>query len=231
MASQRRELLLTGAGLAGGYAARLWIESSASMTAAALRHPKQVGEAVPTMRHTCRVMAAKATRDALPGCLVELGSGNGRRSTQALLEAAGERSVILTELDPVLRRALIRRHWGDPRVKAILADAQDVSRLFSGQGLGTVFDNHQNLIKGPYNQLVGQSPAAWYCFLPFLSLPMDVSTNVLAMVRRLGGRITLIQYTSRREAELVEAFGDNFTRQRVWRNLLPPAYVYTFFLS
>ncbi len=237
MASKQALLLTGAAGLTAGWMARVWANKSASMTAALIRHPGQVGEVVPTRLVTCRIMARTILgnagdgpailRDAVDGPVIELGAGNGRRSTKALLAQVLYRDVILTELDPILRAALIKRHWGDSRVIAILADAQDVSRLFTGEGLDELFKSPDNLIKGDPRRFVGRKPVGWYCFLPLLSLPEEVVSNVLRMIRSLGGKVAVIQYTTKREVELRELLGVQLTRRWVFWNLVPPANVYS----
>jgi phospholipid N-methyltransferase len=192
----------TGACAFMGWVGYRWLRKQPTMLGALVRRPGDVGEILPTSTYTCRRMVQLALDGAPSGPVVELGAGTGK-STAEILKLCGHRHVYTCEIDDLLRAVLTARFGGDPRV-TIFADAREAER-------------HLN----------GQQPAAWISYLPFTSLPAEVTAEILQMIQRIGGRLVLIQYTGLREGDLRGQLGDTFRWIRSWRNV-PPGRLYLF---
>jgi phospholipid N-methyltransferase len=165
-----------------------------------------VGEFLPTAWGTCETMARAALATVLnesgTGALLELGGGTGR-STEAMLNVAGSRLVITCEINPRLRAIMKERFRGVSNV-VVLADALEVEKYLADNGIEV---------------------GAIVSFLPFTSLPSEVSDLLVEMIRRIGGSLALIQYFRFKEQWLVSNLGQ-FTHRVRYRWNAPPCNIY-----
>jgi phospholipid N-methyltransferase len=170
-----------------------------------------VGEFLPTAWGTCETMAREAlpatVNDAGNGAFIELGGGTGR-STESMLGVIGSRLLITCEKNPRLRAICSARFRNDTNV-IVLADALEVEKYLAENGIEV---------------------AAVVSFLPFTSLPSEVSGQLIEMIKRIGGSLALIQYFRFKEQWLVSNLGQ-FTRRVRYRWNTPPCNIYVWAAS
>lgn len=178
-----------------------------------LKNPLKVGAITPSSPELAAEMLNGIEPDE-NNIVLELGVGTGA-ITKFLTDVIPNRESYLgIEIDPDLVRAINRKH---PGLNVICANAAEAYSIHADRGLGKV----RYLI----------------CCLPFVSLPKDVSEQVLGEIAKFmdeGCELRLFQYAhgyylppARKLREwLKKRYGKSKRSPLILKNV-PPAYTFT----
>jgi phospholipid N-methyltransferase len=193
------------ASVAGASGARL--ADAAVFLRAFAAHPAQVGAVLPTSRRTVAKMLDLAGADfdwQDAKVIVELGAGTGVYTEQILQRAGQQTQVLAFERDATLARRLAGRLGPAHPNLTVCGDAAELE-----------------------DRLDGRLAPLVVSALPWTSLNAEVRNRLLTMIGRNlapGGALLTIQYSTHRERDFAEYFGQV---RHVWsgRNV-PPAALY-----
>jgi phospholipid N-methyltransferase len=168
-----------------------------------LREPRRVGAVLPTSRRTAEVMLVMAPKLGRARHVVELGAGTGPITREVLPRLAPDARFLVYELDTDLAAGL-STEFADPRVQVIADSAAKLEEHLAGERADVMFSA-----------------------LPFTSLPPELRSELLDVIRRVladDGVLVVLQYSPFVERDLRRRFG------RVERRFsplnVPPAVLY-----
>jgi len=167
--------------------------------------PRTVGAVLPSSKY----LAAKMVQGidfAAAKCIVEYGAGTGVFTEKILQFRMLDTTVIIFEMNEAFISTLQKRFGHQPNVHIFNESAANVGQRLLDYG----HDKADYIVSG----------------LPFASLPLDVSANILEQTKaylKPGGYFVTFQYTLLK-MDFFHRYFENITTTRELRNM-PPAYV------
>ncbi|WP_161520545.1 class I SAM-dependent methyltransferase [Bacillus cereus] len=172
-----------------------------------IKHPRTVGAVMPSSKQLAKNMVIPISF-ANANCIIEYGPGTGIFTEELIRNKHSKTILIVIEENKLFYTELKKKYGHMERVHIIHGSAANVKRYLLQHGISKV----DYVISG----------------LPFTSLPVKVSKNILKKTAQIlgeEGKFITFQYT-KIKYNFFHSFFNKIQMKKVYWNI-PPAYVFT----